>query len=31
MRADAFEPEQPAPADATPHERLAAFAGRTVR
>ncbi|MGZ5405055.1 MAG: TIGR03086 family metal-binding protein [Nocardioides sp.] len=31
MRADAFAPEQPAPDDATPHERLAAFAGRTVR
>ena len=31
VRGDAFGPEQPAPDDATAHERLAAFAGRTVR
>ncbi len=31
MRGDTFAPEQPAPANATPHERLAAFAGRDVR
>ncbi len=29
-RGGAFGPEQPAPADADPYQRLAAFAGRTV-
>ena len=29
-RGSAFGPEQPVPADATPYDRLAAFAGRTV-
>ena len=28
MRAEAFGPEQPAPADADPYQRIAAFAGR---
>jgi len=31
MRGDAFGPERPAPADANPYERVAAFAGRCVR
>lgn len=30
MRGGAFGPEQPAPADADPYQRIAAFAGRTV-
>lgn len=30
MRGDAFGPQQPAPADADPYQRIAAFAGRTV-
>lgn len=31
MRGTAFGPEQPAPADADAYERIAAFAGRSVR
>ncbi len=30
MRGDAFGPELPAPVDADPYERIAAFAGRSV-
>jgi uncharacterized protein (TIGR03086 family) len=30
MRGEAFGPEQPAPADADPYQRIAAFAGRAV-
>lgn len=30
MRGDALGPQQPAPADADPYQRIAAFAGRTV-